>query len=81
MTGSRRWPVARQAKTGEPFMMRDRREEARLFEYLLLSIARDEVPHRADRNQPRRKKPRPKEYTLLEKPRRWYRLHLDEGAR
>ena len=58
-----------------------RREQARLLEYLLLSIARDEVPDRPDRNEPRRKKRRPKPYSLLEKPRRWYRLHGDDDAR
>lgn len=48
---------------------------------LLNWIANDELPDRPNRIEPRRKKRRPKEYSLLNKPRRWYRQHGDAKAR
>jgi hypothetical protein len=48
---------------------------------LLEWIAADELPNRPNRFEPRRKKRRPKEYSLLNKPRFWYRLHGDAHAR
>jgi hypothetical protein len=53
----------------------------RLIADLLLWIASDRVPHRPDRVEPRRRKRRPKNYSLLTKPRRWYHLHGDANAR
>ena len=48
---------------------------------LLEWIAEDELPDRPDRYEPRRKKRRPKEYSLLNKPRSWYHQHGDADAR
>jgi len=53
----------------------------RLSGQLLKWIAQDILPNRPDRIEPRRKKRRPKEYSLLVKPRAWYRLHGDPDAR
>jgi hypothetical protein len=53
----------------------------RLTERLLGWTAEDEIPDRPNRIEPRRKKRRPKEYSLLSKPRGWYRLHGDPDAR
>lgn len=52
-----------------------------LFDQLLRWIAEDLLPHRPNRFEPRRKKRRPKEYSLLSKPRKWYHLHGDKHAR
>lgn len=52
-----------------------------LMQNLLQWIAEDTVPFRPDRNEPRRKKRRPKQYSLLVQPRSWYRNHTDKGAR
>ena len=48
---------------------------------LLEWIAEDELPSRPNRCEPRRKKRRPKGYSLLNKPRSWYRTHGDADAR
>ena len=56
-------------------------ELARLWKQLLAWIASDPVPHRPDRLEPRRRKRRPKEYSLLQQPRAYYRLHGDPHAR
>jgi hypothetical protein len=53
----------------------------RLTALLLQTIATDVLPHRPNRMEPRRKKRRPKEYSLLKKPRSWYRRHGDPHAR
>jgi len=53
----------------------------RLRRCLFDCIAVDEVPDRPDRLEPRRRKRRPKEYSLLIKPRRWYHSRADTGAR
>ena len=58
-----------------------RAKKERLMAQLLQWIADDQVPDRPDRFEPRRKKRRPKEYSLLSKPRRWYHLHGDAHAR
>lgn len=52
-----------------------------LLNQLLEWIAGDLLPHRPNRFEPRRKKRRPKEYSLLSKPRKWYHLHGDKRAR
>jgi len=52
-----------------------------VVEHLLLCIAADQLPHRPNRIEPRRVKRRPKQYSLLVKPRNWYRNHPDTGAR
>lgn len=52
-----------------------------LAEHVLACIAEDQVPHRPDRLEPRRRKRRGKEYSLLRQPRAWYRSHGDPGAR
>jgi len=54
---------------------------ARLGAQLRLAIATDLLPDRPDRWEPRRRKRRPKNYSLLVKPRRWYRTHGDPDAR
>jgi hypothetical protein len=48
---------------------------------LLEWIAEDELPNRPNRCEPRRKKRRPKGYSLLNKPRSWYHTHGDTHAR
>lgn len=66
-----------------PSMLRAARqaERLRLTARLLKWIADDQIPDRPDRLEPRRKKRRPKEYSLLTQPRRWYHLHGDHDAR
>jgi hypothetical protein len=56
-------------------------QTGRLLEWLLRWIAQDQVPDRPNRIEPRRKKRRPKEYSLLSKPRAWYKYHRDLTAR
>ena len=56
-------------------------ERRRLDAGLLRWIASEVLPYRPDRLEPRRKKRRPKQYSLLNKPRSWYRLHGDPDAR
>lgn len=46
---------------------------ADLFQRMLYYIAADPVPHRPDRTEPRARKRRPKNYPLLNQPRREYR--------
>jgi Transposase DDE domain len=55
--------------------------EGQLRRCFLACIADDEVPDRPNRLEPRRRKRRPKEYSLLNKPRRWYHLREDAGSR
>jgi len=55
--------------------------ELELLGYLLAGIADDLLPDRPDRMEPRRRKRRPKEYSLLNKPRAWYHAHGDKDAR
>ena len=52
-----------------------------LTRWLLLWVAHDIVPHRPNRCEPRRRKRRPKEYSLLQYPRAYYHLHGDPHAR
>lgn len=47
----------------------------------LLWIAQDEVPERPNRLEPRRRKRRPKEYSLMQHSRGWYHKRKDSGAR
>ena len=63
------WSSGRNARTAD------------LRAWLLKWIADDELPDRPDRYEPRRKKRRPKEYSLLIKPRAGYHLHGDTDAR
>jgi len=63
------------------FGVEGRRSRTILYETLLQWIANDEVPYRPNRLEPRRKKRRPKEYSLLNKPRSWYRRHGDPDVR
>lgn len=53
----------------------------RLIEAMLLWVAQDKVPHRPNRLEPRRRKRRPKEYSLMQHPRNWYHRRHDSGAR
>jgi hypothetical protein len=59
----RHFADAVQAAHGRP------RKQAELLDYLLETIAADQVPHRPNRSEPRAKKRRPKNYQLLTKPR------------
>ena len=54
---------------------------ARLGVQLRRDIAGDLPPRRPDRLEPRRRKRRPKNYSLRVKPRPWYRVHGDPDAR
>ena len=57
-----------QAAQGKP------RKQAALLDALLEIIARDQLPHRPHRSEPRAKKRRPKNYHLLTKPRHQMRV-------
>lgn len=57
------------------------RQGDRLMDGLLAWIAEDLLPHRPDRIEPRRRKRRPKEFSLLQRPRAYYRQHGDQHAR
>jgi len=52
---------------------RNRKMRRQLWEDLLLNLARDLVPHRPNRTEPRAVKRRPKAYPLLNKPRRQFK--------
>lgn len=52
-----------------------------LIDYMLICVARDIVPYRPDRIEPRRVKRRPKQYSLLIEPRAWYHAHGDDHSR
>lgn len=52
-----------------------------LLAYLIESIAKDHVPYRPDRVEPRRIKRRPKPYDLLNRPRNEYRGRTDDFSR
>jgi len=66
-----------------PLLLRARTptETRRLIGLLLGWIAGDRIPDRPNRMEPRRRKRRPKEYSLLNKPRSWYHQHGDTHAR
>jgi hypothetical protein len=70
-------------RTTMPLLIQHRSptDTLRLIEALLRWIARDEVPDRPNRLEPRRRKRRPKEYSLMQHPRSWYHLRNDSGAR
>jgi hypothetical protein len=53
----------------------------RLLDAALLWIADDELVLRPNRLEPRRKKRRPKVYSLMKHPRAWYHQREDSGAR
>ena len=65
-----------------PLMLRarSRAEALQLVTRLLRWIAADPVPDRPNRVEPRRKKRRPKAYSLLSKQRSWYHRHGDANA-
>jgi hypothetical protein len=65
-----------------PWMLRasGRPEALRLTAELLKWIAADELPNRPNRLEPRRRKRRPKPYSLLQRPRSHYRRHADPHA-
>jgi hypothetical protein len=67
------FPLVLRTSTGE--------NRERLMAQLRKWIADDKLPDRPNRFEPRRKKRRPKEYSLLQRPRQWYRLHGDPDAR
>jgi hypothetical protein len=52
---------------------RNRKTRRQLWDDLLLNLARDQVPERPGRREPRAVKRRPKPYPLLTRPRRRYR--------
>ena len=56
-------------------------EAAALCGVLLALIGHDHVPDRPERLEPRRRKRRPKNYSLLQKPRDFYRRNGDPHAR
>jgi len=60
---------------------RTQAEALNLLAQLLQWIAADTVPDRPNRVEPRRKKRRPKQYSLLNKPRSRYHRHGDTNAR
>jgi len=61
-------------RTWAPFFLSvDRRTRDRLWTSLLALVARDTLPHRPDRVEPRARKRRPKNYQLLNKPRRAFK--------
>jgi hypothetical protein len=62
-------------------MLAPHQDDARQTACMLAWIAADLVPDRPDRMEPRRRKRRPKEYSLLTKPRAWYHKHGDDDAR
>ena len=70
-------------RTVLPLLIATKRKDRRnrLISYLLTWIAMDIVPLRPNRIEPRRRKRRPKQYSLLNKPRKWYHHHKDVGAR
>jgi hypothetical protein len=55
--------------------------EYEMLQHLLAEIGNDLVPDRPERWEPRRRKRRPKGYSLLTQPRKWYHQHGDETAR
>lgn len=70
-------------RTTMPLLIQHRSpaDTLRMIEYLLLWVANDKVPDRPNRLEPRRRKRRPKEYSLMQHPRSWYHHRKDEGAR
>lgn len=54
-------------------LIRTRKLEQSLYQAVLLIIAKDTVPHRPNRQEPRARKRRPKNYQLLNKPRSQFR--------
>jgi hypothetical protein len=56
-------------------------DTVRLIEATLMWVAQDEIPYRPNRLEPRRRKRRPKEYSLMQHPRSWYHQRKDAGAR
>jgi hypothetical protein len=65
----RHWAAAIHACTGQ------KRKQAELINRMLALIANDPVPERPDRNEPRVRKRRPKNYQLMTKPRKLMREH------
>jgi hypothetical protein len=63
------------------FKRAGRTAAGRLTFLLMAWLADDTIPDRPNRIEPRRVKRRPKQYSRLVKPRRWYRRNRDTGAR
>jgi hypothetical protein len=63
LDGLRQWSAVIAAAGATP------RKQSQLIEQMLASLARDLVPHRPERSEPRAKKRRAKNYQLLTKPR------------
>jgi hypothetical protein len=61
---------------------RNRKTRRQLWDELRLNLARDQVPGRPGRREPRAVKRRPKPYRLLTRPRRRYReiVHRSQAA-
>lgn len=55
--------------------VRNRKMRSQLWEDLLLNLARDLIPKRPGRQEPRALKRRPKPYPLLNQPRRFVEIH------
>lgn len=68
-------------KTMPQMMTSSARCEREMLQVLFAQIAHDRLPDRPGRSEPRRRKRRPKNYSLLTKPRQHYRLHGDPDAR
>jgi len=62
-------------------MLAPQPDDVRMISRLLEWIAADLVPDRPGRFEPRRRKRRPKRYSLLTKPRAWYHKHGDHDSR
>lgn len=62
-------------------MLAPDQDDLRHIACLTAWIAADLVPDRPNRMEPRRRKRRPKEYSLLTKPRAYYHKHGDDNAR
>jgi Transposase DDE domain/Insertion element 4 transposase N-terminal len=63
LDGLRQWSAVIAAAGATP------RKQSQLIDQMLAALARDLVPHRPERSEPRAKKRRPKNYQLLTKPR------------
>jgi hypothetical protein len=65
--------IMRQVNPPTLRLIRNRKLEESLYKAVLLIIAKDIVPDRPDRQEPRARKRRPKNYQLLNKPRSQFR--------
>jgi hypothetical protein len=65
--------ILRQVNLPTLGLIRTRKLEESLYQAVLLLIAKDTVPYRPDRQEPRARKRRPKNYQFLNKPRSQFR--------